>query len=287
MDTSMEQFFLGPMPVTQFLDEFLPETRSRIPKFSTDLFAKAIADGLPENKMYKPYMDVITENGFIPGFKMVNTSFHIDDDMINSSRRKSDSSIELQAHDTDDAFVDPIQGQDRSDFMFESRTMAGMASQSQLNHYATKWFARQHRRHAFTIFVFGNYVRFIRWDRAEAIVSEKFNFDNDCSFFVEFLWRFSHLDPFVRRATPQEAEIAHKELEEWPHEKKYLLKDGWRAYTLAPEADILRDLRKEKVEHVPTYIFGGDVIGGVTRPIFMLLSRRRTKVGRLQLKAKS
>ncbi|KAG6871965.1 hypothetical protein C0992_010030, partial [Termitomyces sp. T32_za158] len=48
-------------------------------------------------------------------------------------------------------------------------------------------------------------------------------------------------------------------------EQKYLLKDGWRSHTLAPEAEILRDLRKEKVEHVPIYICGGDIADGVTK----------------------
>lgn len=281
-------------------------------------------------------MEVITNNGFIPGFKMVNTSSNFDKDTIGYSIKPDPSMYredldvsekvtqfgelelhsELKANNTDDAFVDP-QGEDRSDFDFESQTRVGKASRGQLIHYATEWFARQHRRHAFTIFLFGTYVRFIRWDRAGAIVSEKFNFKSDCSFLVQFLWRFSHLDelgrgrdPYVRRATSREEEIAHRELEQWKPsvyrpvvvftipgedgnerkflawgcfseprsltgrctrtypvyeiatETKYLLKDGWRAHTLAPEAEILRDLREAKVEHVPVYICGGDVLDG-------------------------
>ncbi|KNZ80211.1 hypothetical protein J132_06717 [Termitomyces sp. J132] len=272
---------------------------------------------------------------------MVNTSYYIDKDIIDGPGLKPDPSVyhegldvsrkitqfgelelhsELKAHDSDDAFVDPPEGTDCRDWRFESFTNAGRKSRSQLIHYATEWFSRQHRRHAFTIFLFGTYVRFIRWDRAGAIVSKRFNFKSDCSYLVEFLWRFSHLDdvgrgrdPFVRRATPEEARIAHMELEEWKPKaerpvivftvsgedgkareflawgsmseprsltgrctrtypvyeivtkQKYLLKDAWRAHSLSPEADILRELRNAKVEHVPIYICGGDVQDGVTR----------------------
>ncbi|KAG6882376.1 hypothetical protein C0993_010849, partial [Termitomyces sp. T159_Od127] len=346
MVSSMEQLFLGPMPVQQFLDEFLSKVRTRTRsqatrKLEKDLFARAIPDRTPENKMYKPYMEFITDNGLIPGFKMVNTSFYVDKDMINAPRLKPDPSMyrqdldvsekitqfgelelhsELKGHNTDDAFVDPPEGVGRRSWQFESMTMAGSRSRGQLIHYATEWFARQHRRHAFTIFLFGTYVRFIRWDRAGAIVSEKFDYRSDCSFFVEFLWRFSHLDdagrgrdPSVRRATLQEAEIAHRELEQWKPEaprpvvvftipgedgknreflawgclseprsltgrctrtypvyeistaRKYLLKDGWRAYSLAKEAEILRTLRDEGVRYIPIYICGGDVINGATK----------------------
>ncbi|KAG6895060.1 hypothetical protein C0992_003294 [Termitomyces sp. T32_za158] len=330
MAASIEQLFLGPMPVERFLDDFLPKARQRTPRFRKNLFDKAI-----------PRRNVITENGFIPGFKIVNTSSHADRTTRNDHRVKHDPGIycedldlsenvaqfdelelhsELKPYDTDDAFVDSYLKRGLSDFMFESQTDAGKASRSQLIHYAIKWFARQHRRHAFTIFLFGTYIRFIRWDHAGAIVSEKFDFRSDCSFLVQFLWRFSHLDnvgrgrdPFVRRATPQEAEIAYKELEEWKPiadrpvvvftipsedgedreflawgclseprsltgrctriypvyeiatEKKYLLKDRWRAHSLAPEASILRKLRGKGVRYIPTYVCGGDVINGVTK----------------------
>ncbi|KAG6858274.1 hypothetical protein C0995_001229, partial [Termitomyces sp. Mi166 len=266
---------------------------------------------------------VINDNKFIPGFKMVNTSYHLDKDIMHGPGLKPDPSVyhedldvsekvtqfgelelhtELKPHNTDDAFRDPPENMPRGGWPFESATLAGRRSRGQLISYATEWFARQHRCHAFTIFLFGTYVRFIRWDRAGAIVSEEFDFRSDCSHLVEFLWRFSHLDdagrgkdPCVRRATPEEAEIAHRELKEWKpkaerpvivftvpgedHEdrhflawgcmseprsltgrctraypvyeiatkEKYILKDSWRAHTLAPEADILRKLRDAEV----------------------------------------
>ncbi|KAG6895061.1 hypothetical protein C0992_003295 [Termitomyces sp. T32_za158] len=345
MASSMEQLFLGPMPVEQFLDEFLPKessvTRPGAPVVGDNYFAHVIQDEIAGNEMSEIYMKAITRKKLIPGFKMVNTSFDNDKDMESDHHLKPHPSMyrgdldlseavtqfyelelhsELKALDTDDAFVDPLQGQDRSDSTFESQTIAGRASRNELIHYVTEWFARQHRRHAFTIFLFGTYIRFIRWDHAGAIVSEKFDFRSDCSFLVQFLWRFSHLDnvgrgrdPFVRRATPQEAEIAYKELEEWKPiadrpvvvftipsedgedreflawgclseprsltgrctriypvyevatEKKYLLKDGWRAHSLAPEASILCKLRDNGVRYIPIYVCGGDVINGVTK----------------------
>ncbi|KAG6846281.1 hypothetical protein H0H93_014878 [Arthromyces matolae] len=137
---------------------------------------------------------------------------------------------------------------------------------------------------------------------------------------MEFLWRFSHLDdagrgrdPHVRRATPREADIAQRELDEWKPKderpaivftikgedgkdryfigwstisegysmtgrctkaypvyeeatnQKAFLKDAWRAHNLSPEAEILRELRDAKVEHIPIYMCGGDVEGSVTQ----------------------
>ncbi|KAG6886958.1 hypothetical protein C0992_001430 [Termitomyces sp. T32_za158] len=46
--------------------------------------------------------------------------------------------------------------------------------------------------------------------------------------------------------------------------KCYFLKDVWRAHGLDQEADILRKLAEENVEHVPKFLCGGDINGETT-----------------------
>ncbi|KAG6819382.1 hypothetical protein H0H93_012346 [Arthromyces matolae] len=333
----MENLFLGPMPIESFLKDFLPMD-SATRKQKKPRVSKTYFDAIPkgqEHTMYEPFVNLINNSGLIPGFKMVNTSAHLDKDgNKNRPLIKPDPSMyrenlevedkvtqmgELEAHnelkssDDDDAF------KDNDEFVFQSLTERGRRTRNQLIHYATEWFSRQHRRHGFTIFMFGSYVRFIRWDRAGAIVTQKFNFRKDSTHLQNFLWRFSHLnaagrgrDPYVRAANAKEIEIAHQELHEWkptverpvlvftiPVENgkhrdfigwgsmsgpysligrstkgypvyeqatktKAFLKDGWRAHSLSPEADILRELQEKKVQYVPGYVCGGDVPDSVT-----------------------
>ncbi|KAG5636525.1 hypothetical protein DXG03_004780, partial [Asterophora parasitica] len=133
--------------------------------------------------------------------------------------------IELKPSDAYDGFTDPppnITAEDRLNFPFEAETQRRAKTRAQLIHYATEWCSRQHRRFAFTVYIGDPYVRFIRWDRSGAIVSEKFNYRENSKPLIDFLWRFSHLDdvgrghdPSVRLATPEEQALAHDVLSDW------------------------------------------------------------------------
>lgn len=61
--------------------------------------------------------------------------------------------------------------------------------------YATEMFARQHRHCCFSATLSGSSARFIRWDRAGAIVSEAFDIRTrrGASYLCQFLWCFAHL----------------------------------------------------------------------------------------------
>ncbi|GLB40042.1 hypothetical protein LshimejAT787_0705520 [Lyophyllum shimeji] len=334
------------MPVDQFLHEFMPPLPSdpKLPKLSN---YKGHFNKMPvvklENDMYKPFIDLIqcAKHDLIPGYKLVNTAHSYDKDMGDGRKIKPDPSMykasvdtsskrtqfgELELHfelkpDTySDPFDDPASAKvDRTTHKFDASPGKRSNARSQLIHYVTEWCSRQHRRFAFTVFVGDPYVRFIRWDRAGAIVSEKFNYREDSRPLIQFLWRFSHRDdvtrgkdPTVRRANPQEVKLAHEHLSEWdpkaerpvvvfevPGEdgrvrefiawgsvsrpcsltgrctraypvyerasgKRYFLNDTWRAYDLAQEAHILRELQAAGVEHVPPFVCGGDLPDAVT-----------------------
>lgn len=59
-------------------------------------------------------------------------------------------------------------------------------------HYAGLLLGRQFRKHLFTMFLCGTWVRFCRWERAGTIVSKAFNCQQDPGPLCEFLWRLEH-----------------------------------------------------------------------------------------------
>lgn len=68
--------------------------------------------------------------------------------------------------------------------------------------YASENFARQHRMFSFSVMVIGTRVRFFRWDRAGAIVTEAFDYRDEPELLCEFLWRFHLANPIQRGFDP-------------------------------------------------------------------------------------
>lgn len=80
--------------------------------------------------------------------------------------------------------------------------------------YAAEVMARQHRLFYISVMIFGIHARFVRWDRAGAIVSRSFDYKKNPHILCEFLWRFGHAsaeqrgyDPSVSLASKAEEEI--------------------------------------------------------------------------------
>lgn len=80
-------------------------------------------------------------------------------------------------------------------------------------------FAYQQRNFVFSICIFGSYVRFLRWDRAGCVVSQRFNLrlSRDRQKLAKFLWRYAALYPAFRGfdvtaidASPRDARILKK-----------------------------------------------------------------------------
>ncbi|KDQ28303.1 hypothetical protein PLEOSDRAFT_1009535, partial [Pleurotus ostreatus PC15] len=91
-----------------------------------------------------------------------------------------------------------------------------------LANHATEICRRQHRTHLYMVYVFHPFIRFIRWDRAGAIISQRVNYIEDCTPLVHFLSLFGRLDragkgfdPTVQVAPETEAGEAKKYLERW------------------------------------------------------------------------
>ncbi|KAJ8697062.1 hypothetical protein PTI98_006870 [Pleurotus ostreatus] len=105
---------------------------------------------------------------------------------------------------------------------YEIPEMTSTLIRGRLANHATEICRRQHRTHLYMVYVFHPFIRFIRWDRAGAIISQRVNYIEDCTPLVHFLSLFGRLDragkgfdPTVQVAPETEAGEAKKYLERW------------------------------------------------------------------------
>ena len=122
---------------------------------------------------------------------------------------------------SEDPFSDPKSRQSLQEHNFEHNSKAAMKNRGQIISYTACQFASQHRCFTFSILFLDDYVRFIRWDRAGAIVTKRFNWRDDPKPLARFLWLFNHLsdaergyDTSISKPTPQEIKLTKKKLDE-------------------------------------------------------------------------
>ncbi|KAF4590681.1 hypothetical protein EYR40_009277 [Pleurotus pulmonarius] len=92
----------------------------------------------------------------------------------------------------------------------------------ELANHAAQIFRQQHRTHLYMVYAFHPFVRFIRWDRAGAIVTQRVNYVEDCTPLVRFFSLFDRLesagkgfDITVQPAPQVLAERAKERLRRW------------------------------------------------------------------------
>ncbi|OJT01967.1 hypothetical protein TRAPUB_7611, partial [Trametes pubescens] len=197
----------------EFLDSFVPGEDPGDASFS-GLFDKVPVKST-EAAMYGPLFDAINNAGILQKCTVVATEAlpdasdksgqKIDGGMYPTGSAPTASgrtdwstielSIECKVGDADDPFDDVIPN--GHPFADKRRAVLG-----QILSYGVLVFERQHRTHHFSIIVFGGFVRIIRWDRAGAIFSEKFNYREEPGKLARFLWRFSRLSPVQKGHDP-------------------------------------------------------------------------------------
>lgn len=157
-----------------------------------------------------------------PGPSMYEEALTLDSDITRFDKLELNFKFKLK--NTQDPFRDPKGKGNPKTHAFTAQTSTGWGVLDQLASYATEWCSWQHRTFAFTVCIFGSYARFIRWDRSGAVVSERFNYQEDSHLLSTFLWRFVHLKPkdrgrdtTVRDASQEEAEVAKVELKKWKY----------------------------------------------------------------------
>ncbi|KAI6116466.1 hypothetical protein F5141DRAFT_1213058 [Pisolithus sp. B1] len=235
--------YVGPVHPSQFLDDYLPRPNSTPTPLSKEELEtlKTASEAKSEPEMYKSFKEVLER--FAEGMKFVDTSSHPATDAsdfglkpdfclyenVGEVPKAADFSaaelcIELKPSVSYDPFkdFDLKKSKGGSNDPFETDTVIANKTRGQITSYAIRQFNYQHRFFAFSVVVFGNHARLLRWDRGGAVVSTRFDYVKNSNLLVDFLWRFSHLprvdrghDPTVSPAallSDEEAQTAREVL---------------------------------------------------------------------------
>ena len=229
----MNGHWLGPMPVDEFLKEFLPPTNVLLPDLPEDPFQDVPNDGV-ESARYEPFvstrlfpqhwscdidhLQIAGIQGWIPHLHAVNTSNK--EDTANKLKLKTDISLynrvkgvappnrtdfsqmelwmEFKTKTDAMAFQDPSNSEESRRLAIEKGsftpdTVDGINARGQLAHYAGAQHSMQFRHFSFSVVVEDDHARFLRWDPAGTVVTAAFNYRTSPRLMAEFLWRFDHL----------------------------------------------------------------------------------------------
>ncbi|KAI0075717.1 hypothetical protein K474DRAFT_1624159 [Panus rudis PR-1116 ss-1] len=125
-----------------------------------------------------------------------------------------ESSLEVKREDLGDWCHIDLSAQRREHEPPEKNDQKSKETQGQILHYFTIQSSHQHRSFIIGFAIFGDHIRFYRYDRAGLIVSEPVFYKKRPEIFAEFLWRYSHLsreergyDTSVEPASAAESEL--------------------------------------------------------------------------------
>ncbi|CAL1708972.1 unnamed protein product [Somion occarium] len=236
----MTGVFVGPIPPRDFLLDFLRLKSLQKPEAQLKIdFSEVPFEGV-QTDMYDLICNAINNSDVCPGFKLIDVSSSIDG---NSVRLRPDLVlvpadaedlmdytimeffVEAKLSDLTDSFYNV---QDTAlDDTEEKPTGDSAEALEQIASYAAALLARQHRTFAFSIAIYGQYVRFFRWDRAGCIVSDLFNLLEDSNLLADFFWCYAHMtreqrgfDPTVVPASAAESKLFSDALSRYIEESK-------------------------------------------------------------------
>jgi hypothetical protein len=226
LGNEMVGYVVGPMPAQKFLD-FLPKSPNsrKKPVFDEDPFLDSAKHKL-EPQIYKPFVRVLlffslhrvnsnihsdrSDGSFLPWpsrhrylekgnedllRENYQARYNITTSGCDSKKPRVESAelmVEVKISEGDDPFKDEGSLLHDSD---RSRQTLG-----QVTSYATAHLAAQFCTHVFSILLFSQSVRLMRWDRAGLIVSERISLDNPA--LTQFFWRFNNAKAKDRRHDP-------------------------------------------------------------------------------------
>ncbi|KAL5526909.1 hypothetical protein ACEPAF_8636 [Sanghuangporus sanghuang] len=224
------KYFLGPMPVDEFLDAFLKPTHNygtRSNSSSKGLEFHIDGTWRLETMMYEPLVAAleklnlsnlcfkITANNGDPDWVVEDLapdiSVYSKDRWNNRLRAKTDfdkdhsdtdfSSMEvpteIKLRSRSDPFRDLKDGDDVTKHQFVRTDNASQEIIGQISAYASAQMGMTFRTHCFSVFIAGNITRLIRWDRAGAIVTRSFKY-MEIPWLLDFFKRYDRLSEFQR-----------------------------------------------------------------------------------------
>ncbi|KAA1467100.1 hypothetical protein DENSPDRAFT_868861 [Dentipellis sp. KUC8613] len=205
--------FLGPMPLQDFLDYFLPKPPTPRPTNIQPF------DFEPKKGFEAKFSKAVMDANICPDLEFHDTTNIVDKTFPYATKpdisiipKRSDASENPDTNWTNiqlfierkpkssDPFQDPAPGADRKEHHFVKTTSdEATESRGQMIAYASAQLTMQFRQFCFSISILdGNMARLMRWDRGGAIISERFNFVENPEPLLEFLWRFNYLSPEER-----------------------------------------------------------------------------------------
>ena len=230
MADEMRKYLIGPMPASDFLDEFFPTCDLpellEVPTFTSGCYDRVV-NAKKEKNAYQPFVrfffsltllyyllhsisdKINATQQFTPRLHIVNSSsfpdcnscskfpFQIKPDLTiyPNFAEKTNSAlaeifIEFKWKSSDDPFC-------CTDDSFLSTAKTARDTLGQITSYAAVQFGAQFRTHLYSILICRDTARILRWDRSGTIVTEAIKF-NESPFLAEFFRRYSQAPPAMR-----------------------------------------------------------------------------------------
>ncbi|KII87784.1 hypothetical protein PLICRDRAFT_54828 [Plicaturopsis crispa FD-325 SS-3] len=261
LNDEMRYAWVGPMPIEEFLESFLPSAPTPRSTTSHDTWLETWCSAGPnsgaphsQSETNTKLIKAIKRSNLCPMLKFFDTHAATDQ----SAARCREIQPDLCVYNADDAGdVDEkdhahwstvamwwkVQGSIRQADPWGSflPTVEDRARMRGLHVLCNaKMFNRQHRNFAFSVAIMGDFARLVRWDRAGGIVSERFDY-KETQHLGEFLWRFNHMSPAARgldstvtKASDAEIVLAKRFLSKFSSSKtpplNIAIEDGRRHY---------------------------------------------------------
>ncbi|KAH9174774.1 hypothetical protein EDB89DRAFT_1904348 [Lactarius sanguifluus] len=244
--------FVGPMPVELFLSEFLPEAPKIRPTAAITFAHKTVSqnenefasiatliDAPPHAYSHFLQIQLIEDAGICPNLKFINTTHCISANLkpdiaiysgidsndpgthSGSQRSLNWTAVDLwieNKNEKDDVFRDleemGREATKRSDLKSHIRwTKSAYRVSGQLIAYTSAIHRSQFRVFSFSVVLFGNTGRLLRWDRSGVIYTEPFNWSTQPDTLFEFLWRLNFLSDVKRGYDTTVTSVADDEAE--------------------------------------------------------------------------
>ncbi|KAI0296767.1 hypothetical protein B0F90DRAFT_1018720 [Multifurca ochricompacta] len=239
--------FVGPVPVSEFLTEFVSGAQERRPTNQISFPHSSISQHEDE------FIQAIEASGICPKLKSINTTSHRDKSrrskpnisiysectgnlqslnwklvdlwIVNKSENEDIFSFlgEMKRKKGEDTDKEENAKEDEVEDELESRMDTIYRICRQLIGYALEHHQSQFRVFSFSIFLFGQKGRLLRWDHSGVIYTEPFDWLTEPDTLLEFIWRFNFLsdiergyDTTVAPVTDNEAEVAIPKLKRYP-----------------------------------------------------------------------
>ncbi|KAF9475141.1 hypothetical protein BDN70DRAFT_957985 [Pholiota conissans] len=234
LSKEMKGHFVGSMPPRVFIAKLVQKSGLPECPYNATAWARVYRPSYTkEDEMYEPFVTAVA--AFTPGMKFVDTHKHPDNDAngyapdvagydlddFPDSGKTTDFSkmsifLEFKLDKDADPFEDPPvpapKTFNKKNFHFERDTKESKLFRSQIGRYSASISGTQFRLHTFSVSIYGGRARFIRWDRAGAIVSQSFDYLQSPDILSFFFWCYSHSsrrdqghDPSVSKPSNVEA----------------------------------------------------------------------------------